>query len=282
MIWKIKRFLNVGSEKRLKEAVKVINDYAMKIIRKRETSSNSDHQDLLSRFIWCDDVKFESRDLNKKRKFLRDIIVSFVLAGKDSTSTALTWFFWVISANPNCITRIYTELTQLPQIRSGVFSYEDLKNLNYLHAAISESLRLFPPVPINSRLTVNDDVLPDGTHVKAGWFADYSAYAIGRTESVWGPDCKEFKPDRWLDKDGVFQPLDQFRFPVFHAGPRICLGKEMGYMQMKSIAASVIYGFEVEAVNGGGDVEKMKNPPYILSLTLKMKGGLPIRLKRRR
>lgn len=69
-------------------------------------------------------------------------------------------------------------------------------------------MRLFPPVPINSRLTVDDDVLPDGTHVGKGWFADYSAYAMGRMEEVWGRDRMEFKPERWLNGDGAFEPSE--------------------------------------------------------------------------
>lgn len=165
---------------------------------------------------------------------------------------------------------------------SGDMNYNDLKSLHYLQAALSESMRLFPPVPINSRLTVRDDVLPDGTHVGRGWFADYSAYAMGRMERLWGPDCRQYKPERWLDSCGMYQPPDQFKFPVFHCGPRICLGKEMAYVQMKSIAAIVMNMFEVEAVDGGGSVEKMIEPPYTLSLLLKMKGGLHVRLKRRR
>ncbi|KAL5708339.1 hypothetical protein ACHQM5_019144 [Ranunculus cassubicifolius] len=239
MIWKSKRYFNVGSERRLKELVKTINDYAMNIIRSREENCTADQQeqDLLSRFMFSD--KFVSQDLDQKRKFLRDIITSFVLAGKDSTSTGLTWLFWILSANPKCQSIIYSELAHLPQVEPGVFSYEDLKHSNYLHAAISESLRLFPPVPINTRLTVKDDTLPDGTKVKAGWHADYSAYAVGRMESVWGADCREFKPERWLDENGEFQPLDPFKFPIFHGGPRMCLGKEMAYMQMKSIAAAI-------------------------------------------
>lgn len=272
MAWKLKRFLKIGSEKQLKTAINIVNGYASKIIESRK-EKNLD--DLLSRFMFSDNVH------GKNEKFLRDIIISFILAGKDTTSTALTWFFWVLSANLDCQNRIVTELTQLRQVRSGVFNYEDLKNLNYLHAAISESLRLFPPIPINTRLTVRDDILPDGTHVGGGWHADYSAYAVGRMESVWGADCREFRPERWLDKDGVFRPLDQFKFPVFHAGPRICLGKEMAYVQMKSIAASMIWGYEIEAIDGGGSTEKMKNPPYMLSLVLKMKGGLPVRIKKR-
>ncbi|KAF3454300.1 hypothetical protein FNV43_RR04747 [Rhamnella rubrinervis] len=297
LIWKIKRFLNIGSEKRFKEAVKVINDYAMEIIRFKEGDSgtkvrmdngNEVHrdQDLLSRFM-SSSVNLEFRDQEQRRKFLRDIVISFVLAGRDSTSTALTWFFWLISGHPRCAYLIYKELSKavttvsMPESLPITFSYNELKKLHYLHAALSESMRLFPPVPINSRLAVDDDVLPDGTQVRKGWFADYSAYAMGRMEKVWGHDCREFKPARWLNADGVFQTPDQFRFPVFHCGPRICLGKEMAYVQMKSIAAAVIYEFEIIAVDGGGCSEKMMSPPYVISLLLKMRGGLPVRLKRR-
>jgi cytochrome P450 len=163
----------------------------------------------------------EFQDQEHKRKFLRDIIISFVLAGKDSTSTALTWFFRLIAGNPHCGSSIYKEISSAAPLpaadsRARIFSYEELKNFHYLHAALSESMRLFPPVPINSRSTVEDDILPDGTYVRKGWFADYSAYAMGRMEKVWGPDCREFKPERWLDSDGVYQPFDQFRYPVFH------------------------------------------------------------------
>lgn len=154
--------------------------------------------------------------------------------------------------------------------------------MHYLHAALSESMRLFPPVPINTRLSLGNDVLPDGTIVGRAWFADYSAYAMGRMERVWGPDCREYKPERWLDSDGVYQAPDQFKYPVFHAGPRICLGKDMAYVQMKSIAAVVMSKFEVEAVDGGATVERMMEPPYMLSLLLRMKDGLKVRLRRRR
>ena len=136
-------------------------------------------------------------------------------------------------------------------------------------------------MPINSRLTVNDDILPDGTFVGKGWFADYSAYAMGRMERLWGKDCREFKPERWLDENGVYQALDQYKYPVFHGGFRMCLGKEMAYVQMKSVVVAIIYEFEVEVVDGGGTPDKMVDPPYTLSLLLSMKNGLPVKLKKR-
>nr|QNS29996.1 cytochrome P450 [Nothapodytes nimmoniana] len=290
-IWKIKKSLNIGSEKRYKEAIALIDDYAMKIIWAKERESETKewkeeehNHDLLSRFMFStSNVEFHNQD--EKRKFLRDIVISFIMAGKDSTSTALTWFFWLLSGHPRCELLIYEELSAAIITSShswpGGFSFDGLKKLHYLHAALSESLRLFPPVPINSRLTLADDILSDGTHVRRGWFADYSAYAMGRMERLWGPDCREYRPERWLDDDGFFQPCDQFKFPVFHCGPRMCLGKEMAFVQMKSIAAALIHEFQIEAVDGGGYAERMINPPYTLSLLLKMRGGLPVRIKRR-
>ncbi|KAM7274092.1 hypothetical protein ACFE04_028756 [Oxalis oulophora] len=284
--WKIKRYFGVGSERRLKEALEVINRYAMEIIKSKESKSENEDksQDLLSRFMsTAEDMEFENEE--QKRMFLRDIIISFVLAGKDTTSTALTWFFWLMAGNSHChcTQSIITELSSsLPppddtdQNSPRIFSYDELKKFHYLHAALSESMRLFPPVAINSRLALESDTLPDGTYVGKNWHADYSAYAVGRMVNVWGSDCREFKPERWLESGtGLFKPVDQFKYPVFHGGPRLCLGKEMAYVQMKCIVAAVMYEFEVEPVSGGCNEENMRNPPYVLSMVMKMRGGLP-------
>lgn len=193
-IWKAKKSLNVGTEQRLHSAIRVIDEYAMKIIAGRQAEVNDEKQDLLSRFM----VALKDTEQKEKKKFLRDIVISFILAGKDTTSSALTWFFWLLSINLHCEKRILAELG------GGELEYDDLKVMHYLHASISETLRLYPPVPIDSRLTVKDDVLPDGTEVRAGWFADYSAYAMGRMERVWGRDCGEFVPERWLNEKGEF------------------------------------------------------------------------------
>lgn len=276
LIWKIQRFLNIGPENRLKRMVKIIDDYAMRIIDGKIKNRDRGDLDLLSRFMFGSDSHDPKLDPKPDPKFLRDIVISFVLAGKDSTSTALTWFFWLLSENPRCERRIYAEMSEAAADApvTGIPTFAELKEMNYLQAAISESLRLYPPVPIDSRVAVKEDVLPDGTVVGAGWFADYCAYAMGRMEKLWGKDCREFKPQRWLDEGGVFVGVDQFRFPVFHAGPRVCLGREMAYLQMKAVAAAVIREFEMVVV-------RRERPEYMVSLTLKMKGGLPVRVRRR-
>lgn len=147
--------------------------------------------------------------------------------------------------------------------------------MHYLHAAISESLRLYPPVPIDTKACLGDDILPDGTFIGKDWFISYHTYAMGRMEKIWGKDCHEYKPERWLE-DGIFRQESPYKFPVFHAGPRMCLGKDMAYIQMKSIAAGVLERFRIEVLSESG-----KCPEHLLSLTLRIKGGLLVRVKER-
>ncbi|CAL0332820.1 unnamed protein product [Lupinus luteus] len=269
IIWKVKKLFNIGSERRLRESISIVHKFADEIIQSRIEAKDCTHgEDLLSRFIGIED--------NHSPKFLRDIIISFILAGRDTTSSALSRFFWILSLRPEVKKKITDEI-KFVQSRSGgetMFSYEDLKEMNYLHAAISETMRLYPPVPVDTRVCLNDDVLPDGTVIKKNWFITYHSYAMGRMENLWGKDCTEFKPERWLE-DGVYHKENPFRYPVFHAGPRTCLGKDMAYIQMKSIIVCVMERFEIDVVN------KNTCPEHQMSLTLRIRGGLPVRIRPR-
>ncbi|XP_068663246.1 cytochrome P450 CYP94D108-like [Aristolochia californica] len=271
-LWKIKKFLNVGSERRLKESISIVHDFAVNIIRSRKEKMEKENsalsEDLLSRFM---------ANYYTSEEFLRDIIVSFILAGRDTTSSSLAWFFWLLSTRPDVERKIVEEVKAVRSRHPDTgetFSYDELREMNYLHAALSESMRLYPPVAINSRTALEDDILPDGTFVRKGWVVSYHAYSMGRMEGVWGPDCRNFVPDRWLEK-GVFRPESPSKYPMFHAGPRMCLGKEMAYIQMKSIAASVLERFEIDAL------DKENRPQPILSLTMRMRDGLPVRVRKR-
>lgn len=272
-LYKIKKYFNMGSEHKLMKSIATVHEFADKIIKSRmeEKSENKD-EDLLSRFIGTDQMSTE---------LLRDVVISFILAGRDTTSSALTWFFWVLASNPEVEKKILNELETIRNRnmkRMGdMYSFDELREMHYLHAAISEAMRLYPPVPNDTKACLNDDVMPDGTFVAKEWFVTYHTYAMGRMESIWGSDCCEYKPDRWLEKGtGFCRQESPFRFPVFHAGPRMCLGKDMAYNQMKSIAASVMERFEFDVQ---GDKETC--PEHLLSLTLRMKGGLPVKVRER-
>ncbi|KAG1341892.1 Cytochrome P450 94B3 [Cocos nucifera] len=272
-LWKLRRALNLGEERRLKEELAVVNEFATKVVkerkgRKREEIEGSD--DLLSRFIAEGDFSDE---------FLRDIVISFVLAGRDTTSTAMAWIFWALSTRPEVQQKILEEIASV-RSRSGnageMLTLDELREMEYLHAVVSETLRLYPPVPMQQRVCMRDDVLPDGTRVKRGWSVMSHSYAMARTEGIWGEDCKEFNPERWL-QNGSFQPKNPYRFPVFHAGPRTCLGKEMAYIQMKAVVASVMERFEIAVVDEDG--EREREIEYLI--TMRIKGGLPVQVRTR-
>ncbi|WRX12907.1 Cytochrome P450 - like 10 [Theobroma cacao] len=271
LFFKIKKIFNMGSERNLRNSIKIVHEFADDIIQKRlEAQAENQDEDLLSRFIRNDD---------NSPQFLRDIIISFILAGRDTTSSALTWFFWLLSVNPNVELKIRKEL-QLIRQRNGksigdAYTFDELRDMHYLHAAISESLRLYPPVPVDTKACLRNDILPDGTFIGKDWFFTYHTYAMGRMEAIWGKNCKEYLPERWLDENGNCKQESPFRFPIFHAGPRMCLGKDMAYIQMKSIVAAVTERFVVEVPG------KDKCPQHLLSLTLRMKGGLPVQIKER-
>jgi fatty acid omega-hydroxylase len=212
------------------------------------------------------------------------VALNFILAGRDTSSVALSWFFWLVIQNPRVEEKILREIcTVLMETRGAdmekwtdePLGFEEVDSLVYLKAALSETLRLYPSVPEDSKHVVNDDVLPDGTFVPAGSSVTYSIYSAGRLKSTWGEDCLEFKPERWLSLDGTkFIMHDSFKFVAFNAGPRICLGKDLAYLQMKSIAAAVLLRHRLAVVPGHQVEQKM-------SLTLFMKNGLRVNVYNR-
>ncbi|KAK1428389.1 hypothetical protein QVD17_17222 [Tagetes erecta] len=274
--WKIKKFLNIGSEKRLKEAVSEIRDLATKIVNQRkqelETVGSDKSVDLLSGIISAGDTD---------DRFLMDIVISFIFAGRDTTSAALTWFFWLIYKNPRVESEIMCEINRKPN--SDTLVYDEVKEMVYTHASICETMRLYPSVPIDGKTAMADDVLPDGTVVKKGMMVSYHPYAMGRSEKLWGGDWSEFRPERWLEKDeGTetvrFTVRDAYTYPVFQAGPRICSGKDMAFLQMKRVVMGILRRFVVVPVVDGGGGE----PVFVADLTSKMKGGFPVKIKERK
>ncbi|KAK4799284.1 hypothetical protein SAY86_024649 [Trapa natans] len=265
-VWKIKRLLNLGSEKKLREAIAMIDVLAQEVIdQKRRIGYSSIHKDLLSRFM---------RTVNDD-KFLRDIIVSFLLAGRDTVASALSSFFWLVAKHPQVASEICEEVSRVIG-NQQVTSFEQLRELHYLNAAVYETMRLYPPIQFDSKFCQKDDILPDGTFVKSGTRVTYHPYAMGRMEELWGPDCLEFRPGRWLE-EGKFRPENPFKYPIFQAGLRVCLGKEMALMEVKTVALSLLRRFRVELATPAA--EKPTGLRFSPGLTATISGGLPVKIR---
>ncbi|EEF51207.1 cytochrome P450 86A22 [Ricinus communis] len=280
VVWKLKKWFRLGMEVRLSQSLEHIDAYLSGIINTRKlellnqkngVGTGKPHDDLLSRFI----KKKESYS----DKFLQHVALNFILAGRDTSSVALSWFFWLVSQNPKveekilieiCIVLMETRGNDICKWLEEPLVFEEVDRLIYLKAALSETLRLYPSVPQDSKHVVSDDVLPNGTHVPAGSSITYSIYSVGRMKFIWGDDCLEFKPERWLSLDGKkMEVQDSYKFIAFNAGPRICLGKDLAYLQMKSISAAVLLRHRLSVAAGHRVEQKM-------SLTLFMKYGLKV------
>ncbi|KMZ72076.1 hypothetical protein ZOSMA_16G00400 [Zostera marina] len=275
-IWKLKKWLHLGMEVRLATSVKDVEKYLSDVIGNRrleldeaaQSNQTLQHDDLLSRFM---------KKGNHSNQFLQHVALNFILAGRDTSSVALCWFFWLMTQNPSVEEKVVKEICEvLMETRgddisawlSNPLDFKEAGRLAYLKAALSETLRLYPSVPQDSKHVVADDILPDGTFVPAGSAITYSIYSIGRMESVWGNDCMEFRPERWLEQDGM--PNNPFAFVAFNAGPRVCLGKNLAYLQMKSIVSAILLRYRLQVTPGHRVEQKM-------SLTLFMKYGLRVK-----
>uniref|UniRef100_A0A0D9XZ08 Cytochrome P450 n=1 Tax=Leersia perrieri TaxID=77586 RepID=A0A0D9XZ08_9ORYZ len=198
---------------------------------------------------------------------IRDAVVSFIMAGRDTTSSALTWFFWLMSRHRDVEAQILLDSSS-----SGATVL--------LHAALCETMRLYPPVAWDSKHAADDDTLPDGTRVRRGDRVTYFPYGMGRMESIWGTDAGEFRPARWMTSSSspASEGVSPFKWPVFQGGPRTCLGKEMAFVQMKFVAAAVLRRFELRPVAAA---EGSPPPEFVPLLTAHMAGGLKVTVRRR-
>ncbi|KAI5070366.1 hypothetical protein GOP47_0014709 [Adiantum capillus-veneris] len=282
-LWELKKALNIGDEGVLKQEVEVLNSFTTNVIQKRRVElegKDEGRADLLSRFMAYN----EGQPGAFSDKELRDAILNFVIAGRDTSAITLSWFIYCMCNHPHVADRVFEETVEVLGLQEKTqnysfeevaerISYEALGKMHYLHAALTETLRLYPAVPRDGKLAAGDDILPDGTRVKRGDRVAYVPYSMGRMEFLWGADALTYNPDRWL-QDGIFQPESPFKFSAFQAGPRVCLGKESAYLQMKMTAALLLYFFTFHIVPG--HVVK-----YRVMLVMPMANGLRVRVSHR-
>ncbi|KAJ4715552.1 Cytochrome P450 [Melia azedarach] len=175
-VWKLQGWLGIGQERKLKKAREIVDRVLFDYIQRKRTEMKKENlQNLQKQEVEGVDLLTSYMDENKAMaanlkseddNFLRDSILNFMLAGRDTRSSALTWFFWLLS-NPKAETRIREELKSIiPGENFGKwyqFDIQELGNLVYLHGAFCEALRLFPPVPFQHKSPLAPDVLPTAT-----------------------------------------------------------------------------------------------------------------------
>ncbi|KAF6160300.1 hypothetical protein GIB67_019069 [Kingdonia uniflora] len=163
--------------------------------------------------FWRFGCKKEQMKIEKSDKSAKeDILSSFLIAGKDSAVNTLTWIFCMLCKHPFIQAKLLLEIREATT-GTGDLSVDKfmelvtegaLDKMQYLHAVLTETLRLYPAVPSYRKSAVEDDhILPDGLRVKKGDRILYVPYAMGRMAFIWGEDAEDFRPERWI-KNVVF------------------------------------------------------------------------------
>ncbi|KAF9086502.1 hypothetical protein BGX29_009060 [Mortierella sp. GBA35] len=218
----------------------------------QEEGATSQKKDMLTMLLFDQLVGEGGNDLQ-----VRHDVFSAIFAGHETTSAALSWTFYQLVCHPEIQTRLREETRQLYKDKDGKApSYDELNSLPYLNAVIRESLRLWSPVPLNLRVSVEDDHLPrsnglDPLFVPAGTNLQIPMFILQRDPKIWGSDSLKFKPERWLDSDKTkaaacppFMPPNGLCYFPFYHGKRSCVGNKIASLEMKIHIANLINTFE--------------------------------------
>ncbi|KAF8986427.1 hypothetical protein BGZ46_003534 [Entomortierella lignicola] len=286
--WRLIEWLT-GASKQVAKDKKIVTDFSLDVIRNRRINGfHKPQKDLLQLFMDLkgDDGEYLSDDV------LKDSILNFILAGRDTTAQALTWMFYLMhrsSSDKNIVLKLQEEIETV--LGDELPTYESSKKMKYAEACLYEALRLYPSVPRNLKVCVEDDVLPsrgiiniltnqhsfalknypDGVEIKKGESFLWSPWTMGRDTKLWGPDAREFNPERWLKGEKI----SPAKFPAFHAGPRTCLGQQFATVEAITIMSVLFKRFKFELVNPDDDLA------YGAGLTLPIENGLPVRISHR-
>ena len=217
------RALPVSHNNRIEDSANTIKDVCRELIRKKkEKLAQKEEQvdtDILS--VALESGGFSDEDLVNQ-------MMTFLAAGHETTSSAMTWACYLLSIHPEGQTRLREEIrANLPPIDdSETITASALDKCHYLNAVCNEVLRLYAPVPFTMREAGrNTSIL--GQYVPKGTKIILAPWAVNISSSLWGADAIKFDPDRWLGpgKANSGGAESNYSFLTFLHGPRSCIGQ---------------------------------------------------------
>ena len=257
------RFLPTPAMIEFRRSVRQLDEIVYRIIAERR-KNETDTGDLLSMLM-------QARDEDGSRmsdKQLRDEVMTFLLAGHETTALALSWSFHLLSQNPRAGEELHQELDRVLAGRTPHFA--DLRNLNCAERVIKESMRLYPPAWSLARTVINEFEIA-GYRVPAGANVVMSTWIMHHDPRYFA-DPYQFDPGRWLTERS--QKLPRFAYFPFGGGPRQCIGNSFAMMEATLLLATIAQKFQLRSVPEHAIVP-------IPSFTLRPKHGIRMTLERR-
>jgi cytochrome P450 len=242
-------------------AVALLRGAAARMLRERR-AAGAGADDLMDRLTLARDPE-TAREMNAER--LVDNLLTFYLAGHETTAKALTWTLYLLARSPQWAERLREEVARVTG--GAPVAGGHIERLSRVQQVLKESMRLYPPVPIMSRQAVADVRL--GAHeVRAGTSVLVPIYAVHRHARRWDrPD--EFDPERFAPAAEAAIPRCQYM--PFGAGPRICIGMAFAMIEAVAILATLLRAARFAPLEG-------REPVPVARVTLLPRGGMPLRV----
>ena len=237
-------------------------DYVINERRRNPTDS----ADLLSMLMGARD---EETGEGMTDEQLRVEVTTFLLAGQETTSLALTWTWFLLSQHPAARQRLEHELDTVlggPRRRNTPTS----RQLPYTRMVVDEAMRLYPPAWGFSRQALDDDTL-GGFQLPRGWLAFVIPYVLHRLPAYW-KDPESFDPERFSPERSADRP--KFVYLPFGAGPRQCIGNQFALIEAQLSVATLAQRYRLQLVPG----HRVEPWPLI---TLRPRYGMPMIIETR-
>jgi len=232
------------------------------IDRRRAAGPDKPMPDLLDLLMAGEDPKSGRRMTTEE---LRDNLLTFIVAGHETTALTLAWALYLCAFDPSVQDRARAEAQSVLGTRAATAA--DVPRLPYIRQIIDETLRLYPPAAFLSRTAQADDELC-GREVRRGHTVILPIYALHRHRKLWS-DPDSFDPDRFAPG----HQTDRFAFLPFGDGPRICIGANFALQEAVIILSTLLARFRFTAIPG-------KAPKPVMILTLRPEGGVWLRIDR--
>jgi cytochrome P450 len=198
---------------------------------------------------------------------LRDEVMTFLLAGHETTAVALTWTWYLLSQHPEIAARVHAEVTQVLGQRAPTLA--DLPALPLARMVVEEAMRLYPPVWGIGRQALGADTIA-GRPVPKGAIISLSPWVTHRHPAFWDePD--RFDPERFTSER--VRARHKFAYFPFSGGPRLCIGETFALVEAQIVVAMVMQRYRLDVVPG----TVVAPEPH---LTLRPRGGLPVTVRR--
>lgn len=204
-------------------------------------------------------------------------LMTFLAAGHETTASAMAWAVYLLCTHPDVQTRLREELrTEIPALLApaGQITSTDIDRLPYLNAVLNEVTRIFPPVPLTLRETAHDTTI-QGHFIPKSTTIVICPWAVNTSRHLWGPDAREFNPDRWLGagRANTGGADSNYAITTFLHGPRSCIGMGFAKAEFACLVASLVGRFDIELEDKEWKLEIQGG------ITARPKGGLRVRLR---